>query len=96
MSVDIKTVEKIAELAKLSFDESGKEKMQKDMNKMLDFVSQLQEVDTEGVEPLIYMLDEKAILREDVVQQDISQQEALKNAPLKDSDFIKVPTVLKR
>lgn len=96
MSVDKSTVDRIAQLAKLEFSDSEKEGILKDMNKMLDFVEQLNEVDTEGVEPLIYMVQEEGGLREDVVKQDISQEEALKNAPDKDSDFIKVPKVLKK
>ncbi len=96
MSVDIKTVERIAELAKLEFNHQAKEKIQADMNKMLDFVGKLNELDTEGVEPLIYMLDEPQRLRKDVVTGQVSQQEALKNAPDKDTDYIKVPKVIKQ
>jgi aspartyl-tRNA(Asn)/glutamyl-tRNA(Gln) amidotransferase subunit C len=96
MSVDIKTVERIAELAKLQFNKEAKEKIQADMNKMLDFVGKLNELDTGGVEPLIYMLDEPQRLRKDDVTGQVSQQEALKNAPDKDSDYIKVPKVIKQ
>lgn len=96
MSVDKKTVERIASLAKLEFSETEKQEITEDMNRMLDFVQQLQAVDTEGVEPLVYMLEEEAVLRKDVVQQTISQKEALKNAPESDTDFIKVPKVLSK
>ena len=96
MSVDKKTVDRIATLAKLEFSAEEKDGIVEDMNKMLDFVDQLNEVDTKGVEPLIYMVQEKGGLREDIVKQEISQEEALKNAPDKDTDFIKVPKVLKK
>lgn len=96
MPVDSKTVDRIAALSKLAFAEEEKEAIKQDMNRMLDFVEKLNEVDTEGVEPLIYMLDEQTSLRKDVVQQEITQQEALKNAPEKDTDFIKVPKVLNK
>lgn len=96
MSVDRKTVDRIAELSRLEFNESEKVEILNDMNKMLDFVDQLSSVDTEGVEPLVYMLDEQTPLRKDVVIQKITQEQALKNAPLKDSDFIKVPKVIER
>ena len=66
------------------------------MNIMLDFVEQLSAVDTEGVKPLIYMLEEEAELRKDEVVETVTQQYALKNAPEKDSDFIKVPKVINR
>ena len=96
MPVDIKTVERIASLSKLEFNEADKQSITEDMNRMLEFVEQLKEVDTEGIEPLIYMLEEEAVLREDKVIQNINQKEALINAPEKDTDFIKVPKVLNK
>lgn len=96
MSIDKKTVQKLATLAKLEFDETAEISIQTDLTRMLNFVNKLNEVDTNGIEPLVYMLDEKPTLREDVVVQTITQQEALKNAPNKDTDFIKVPKVIKR
>jgi aspartyl-tRNA(Asn)/glutamyl-tRNA(Gln) amidotransferase subunit C len=96
MPIDDKTVNRIAELAKLSFNDSEKGDIKKDLNKILDFVDKLNEVDTEGVEPLIYMNDHEDNLRDDKVDNVISQNEALKNAPQKDSDYIKVPKVIKR
>ena len=94
MAVDIKTVERIATLSKLEFSDTEKQEITGAMNKMLDFAEQLSSVDTEGVKPLIYMLEEEAELRKDEVIESISQKDALKNAPEKDSDFIKVPKVL--
>ena len=96
MSVDLKTVDRIATLAKLSFDDEEKKEITQDLNKMLAFIDQLNEVDTEGVEPLIYMLDEETPLRKDEMIQTISQKEALKNSPEKDTDFIKVPEVINK
>jgi aspartyl-tRNA(Asn)/glutamyl-tRNA(Gln) amidotransferase subunit C len=96
MAIDDKTVDKIAELAKLSFDKEGKEKIKADLSKILDFVDKLNEVDTEGVEPLIYMNDHEDDLRPDVVNYVVTQQQALENAPEKDSDYIKVPKVINK
>ncbi len=96
MSVDRKTVDRIAELSRLEFKEGEKEGITKDLNKMLDFVSVLEEVDTTGVEALVYVMDEKPVLREDKVLDQLSQEKALVNAPLKDTDFIKVPKVIER
>lgn len=94
MAVDLKTVERIASLSKLEFTEAEKQEFAGDMNLMLEFVEQLSHVDTEGVKPLIYMLEEEAELRKDEVVESITQADALKNAPDKDSDFIKVPKVI--
>ncbi len=88
------TINKLAELAKLEFDENSKTQIQNDLNKMLSFVDKLNELDTDGLEPLIYMNNEQTILRDDEVASDITQDEALSNAPQKDSDYIKVPKVL--
>jgi aspartyl-tRNA(Asn)/glutamyl-tRNA(Gln) amidotransferase subunit C len=92
--IDIKTVDEVAHLARLEFTEEGKAKILDDMNRMLAFVGKLNEMDTEGVEPLIYMTDEVNVMREDEPKVTISQKEALKNAPKKDSDYFKVPKVI--
>ena len=96
MKVDKKLVDKIAGLAKLEFDEAAKEKMVSDMNKMISFIDKLDQIDTELIEPLVYMSEETNVLRSDEVGEHISKEKALKNAPQKDSDYFKVPKVLKK
>ena len=96
MEVNNKLIQDIAKLSKLKFDDSAEEKMKVDLEKMIDFVDKLNEIDTEGVDPLIYMSEEVNVLREDKVTEATSQEDALKNAPEKDSDYFKVPTVLKK
>jgi len=96
MEVNNKLIQDIAKLSKLKFDDSAEEKMKADLGKMLAFVDKLNEIDTEGVDPLIYMSEEVNVLREDKVTEETSQKDALKNAPEKDSDYFKVPTVLKK
>ena len=93
-SIDIKTVDEVAHLARLEFDAEAKKEIVVDMNRMLAFVEKLNELDTKGVEPLIYMTDESNVLREDEVKETISQKEALQNAPKKDSDYFKVSKVI--
>jgi len=94
MKIDNETVDKIAHLARLEFDSEAKEQIIKDMNNMLAFVDKLNEIDTSNIEPLIYMSDEVNVLREDIVKHEITQAEALKNAPKHDSDYIKVPKMI--
>ena len=96
MEVNNKLIQDIAKLSKLKFDDSAEEKMKADLEKMLAFVDKLNEIDTEGVDPLIYMSEEVNVLREDKLTEATSQEDALKNAPEKDSDYFKVPTVLKK
>lgn len=95
MKIDNATLDRIAELARLEFTEpAAREAILKDMQRVFDFVEKLNEVDTKGVEPLIFMTDEQDVLREDVAALDITKQEALRNAPVKDSDYFKVPRVV--
>ncbi|MBI2269576.1 MAG: Asp-tRNA(Asn)/Glu-tRNA(Gln) amidotransferase subunit GatC [Bacteroidetes bacterium] len=94
MKIDHATVDKLADLAKLEFDKEGKEAIVKDLNRILTFIDKLNELDTTNVEPLIYMSDEVNILRDDEVKHDITQDDALKNAPKHDSDYFKMPKVI--
>jgi aspartyl-tRNA(Asn)/glutamyl-tRNA(Gln) amidotransferase subunit C len=96
MNIDRATVERVAALAKLSFSEQEKEKIQAEMNKIVSFFEKLDQVDTEGVEPLIFMTDEVNAFREDNAFTEITKEQALKNAPQKDSDYFKVPKVMER
>ena len=96
MEVNNKLIQDIAKLSKLKFDDATEEKMKADLQKIIAFVEKLNEIDTKGVEPLIYMSEEVNVLREDNVTEATSQEDALKNAPVKDSDYFKVPTVLKK
>ena len=96
MKITNKLIQDIAALAKLEFDEQSGEQMKADLEKIIGFVDKLSEIDTEGVEPLIYLSEEVNVLREDEIKAVVSQVEALKNAPEKDSDYFKVPTVLKK
>ena len=96
MEVNNKLIQDLSRLAKLKFDEKSAKRMKKDLEKIIGFVNKLSEIDTEGIEPLIYLSDEVNILRKDEVAHEVSQEDALKNAPQKDSDYFKVPTVLKK
>lgn len=92
--IDIKTVDEVAHLARLEFSDEAKTEIVNDMNRMLSFVNKLNELDTEGVEPLIYMTDEVNVMREDEPEVTLTQKQALQNAPKKDSDYFKVPKVI--
>ncbi len=96
MKINTDTVDKIAHLARLEFENEAKEQIVKVMNNMLTFIDKLSELDTSNVEPLIYMSDEVNVLREDEIKSEITQQEALKNAPKHDSDYFKVPRMIEK
>jgi aspartyl-tRNA(Asn)/glutamyl-tRNA(Gln) amidotransferase subunit C len=96
MKIDNELVDRLAELSRLEFDEQAKEGLKKDMQRIFDLVEKLKEVNVEGVEPLIYMTEEKNVLRKDVVKDTVSKEDALLNAPQRDSDYFKVPKVIKK
>lgn len=96
MKLDKETVEKLAHLARLEFSEEEKESMLQDMDKILAFVEKISEMELEGVEPLVYLTEEGNMLRKDKVVYQVSKDEALKNAPDKDTDYFRVPKVMRR
>ncbi|MCC9168750.1 Asp-tRNA(Asn)/Glu-tRNA(Gln) amidotransferase subunit GatC [Pontibacter harenae] len=94
MSTDIQTIRNLAHLARLEFNEEKEQEMLEDLNSILNMVDKLRELDTTQVEPLIHMSEEVNVMRDDVTQNTISHEEALRNAPKKDSDYFRVPKVL--
>jgi aspartyl-tRNA(Asn)/glutamyl-tRNA(Gln) amidotransferase subunit C len=94
MKITEEIVDHIAHLARLEFEGEKKEAIRQDLENIVTFMDKLSEVDTEGVEPLIFMTEEYNKLREDVAVVTITQDEALKNAPKKDSDYFRIPKVL--
>ena len=96
MNINDTIVDKVAGLAKLEFKGEEKEALKKDMERILTFMDLLNEVDTEGVEPLKYVTEGMLNLRKDESHTDITKKEALENAPSKDSDYFKVPKVLSK
>ena len=95
MEVNDAMIDKLAHLARLKFNDAEKAGNKNDLQRMIAFVEKLNELDLEGVEPLLHMSDEVNVLREDEVKGSISREEALKNAPLHDEQFFKVPKVIK-
>ncbi|MFZ9028600.1 MAG: Asp-tRNA(Asn)/Glu-tRNA(Gln) amidotransferase subunit GatC [Crocinitomicaceae bacterium] len=96
MKITDETVEHIANLARLEFEGDEKIKIKEDLENIITFMEKLQEVDTDNVTPLVFMTNEKNRLREDVAEVTLSHEEALKNAPKKDSDYFRIPKVLNK
>lgn len=94
MKIDQSTLQKIAHLARLNFDSLGAEKMSKDLSQVLDWVEQLQEVNTDEITPLTSMSSEINAFRSDAVGEQLTQEQALKNAPKQENGFFVVPKVM--
>lgn len=88
------TIEYVGILAKLELSGEEKEQAKKDMESMLDYVDKLNELDTDGVEPMSHVFPVHNVFREDVVTNADDREEILKNAPeKKDGAFIVPKTV---
>ena len=96
MEVNVELIDKLAHLSRLQFNDSEKEQVQTDLQRMIRFVEKLNELDTTGVAPLLHMSDGINVLRDDEVGGSITRAEALQNAPQQDGVFFKVPKVIKR
>lgn len=95
MSIDIETVRKIAHLARVKIPPEQQESVAGDLNKILDWVGQLDEVNVDGVEPLANVNDAALDWREqDVVNDGDKVADILANAPAKTADFFTVPKVV--
>lgn len=92
MRVNKSTVEKMAHLARLEVKDP--EKMQMEMSKILDFMDKLNELDTTGVEPLVYLNDPVNVTRPDRAESTLSREEALRNAPSSDGVYFRVAKVI--
>ncbi|MBL4862140.1 MAG: Asp-tRNA(Asn)/Glu-tRNA(Gln) amidotransferase subunit GatC [Crocinitomicaceae bacterium] len=96
MKITEETVDHIAHLARLEFQGERKDAIRQDLERIITFMDKLQEVDTENVDPLIFMTKEVNRLREDTAEKTLTQDEALKNAPRRDSDYFRIPKVLSK
>lgn len=94
MKITEEIVDHIAHLARLEFEGEKKQAILNDMENIISFMAKLGEVPTDNIEPLIFMTEGYNNLREDVAEVTITQDEGLKNAPKKDSDYFRIPKVL--
>ena len=92
--VDIPTVNKIARLSRLDIPEASKQSLTNDLNNILGFVAQLEEVDTLDVKPLASVTGHRLPLRSDEVTDGNIEDLVLKNAPESSSGFFVVPKVI--
>ncbi|GAB4206312.1 MAG: Asp-tRNA(Asn)/Glu-tRNA(Gln) amidotransferase subunit GatC [Bacteroidia bacterium] len=92
--IDEALIDQLAHLARLEFDDNEKKKLLNDLNRILDYIDQLNELNTDNIEPLVYLSPNQNVLREDIVQETMKKEDALNNAPKKDSDYIRVPKVI--
>ena len=94
MSIDKNQVKKVAKLSRISLDEKKLESLSKDLALILNFVDQLNKLDTSKVIPLSSVLDKTLVPRNDKINDGEKKNEILKNSPNKNEDFFIVPKVI--
>ena len=94
MSVDLKTVKRVAHLARIALSEDEAERMMGELNGILGFVEQLSEVDVSGVEPMTSVTPMAMKKREDIVTDGNKADDIVANAPETDRNFFLVPKVV--
>ncbi len=94
MAVTIHDVEHVASLARLRFSDEEKETLRVQLNRILEYMEQLNRLDTASVEPLSRVVEISNVLREDRPAPGVSRNEALQNAPARTGEFFKVPKVI--
>jgi len=95
MKIDKTLISKLEKLSRLELKDSEKESIQTDLNNILTMVEKLNELETDGVEPLIHLSEEEHDLRVDEVKNQLDREDALKNAPQQDGQYFLVPKVIK-
>lgn len=96
MKITEEIIDHIAHLSKLKFEGEARTAIQQDLENIVNFMGKLSELPTDNVEPLVFMSTEVNVLRDDEPEVTLSQEEALKNAPKKDSDYFRIPKVLNK
>ncbi|NKB52189.1 MAG: Asp-tRNA(Asn)/Glu-tRNA(Gln) amidotransferase subunit GatC [Rhizobiaceae bacterium] len=94
MSVDTATVKRVAKLSRIAITDERAESMQSELNTILGFVEQLQEVDVEGVEPMTSVVDMVMRKRRDEISDGNKAEDVTANAPMSEDNFFMVPKVV--
>ena len=94
MPIDKSQVKKVAKLSRISLDDSKLESLSKDLVSILNFVEQLNKLDTNEIKPLTSIIDKSLDTRDDSVSDGQIRDQILKNSPEKNEDFFIVPKVV--
>lgn len=94
MTIDNELISRLEHLARLELSVEERQRIQKDLNEILAMVAKLEELDTENVEPLVYLSEEANVLRKDEIKNQVDRDDALSNAPDKDEQYFRLPKVI--
>lgn len=96
MEINSDSIKKLAQLSKLSFSDAEQQSLKLDLEKMLQFVEKMKEVNTDDVAPLLHISSTKNIFRADVVDNMLTTADAIKNVAKNNDPFFVVPKVIKK
>ncbi|HME54693.1 MAG TPA: Asp-tRNA(Asn)/Glu-tRNA(Gln) amidotransferase subunit GatC [Candidatus Lokiarchaeia archaeon] len=93
-SLDEDTVSHLAELCRIKLSDKEKKEFATQLSNILEFFSQISELDTENVKPTYHVLELTNVFREDEAKESLPQDVALANAPQKEKGFFKAPRII--
>jgi aspartyl-tRNA(Asn)/glutamyl-tRNA(Gln) amidotransferase subunit C len=94
MKIEHSTIEKIAHLSRLALEPHEVQTLALEAEKILDWMNQLNEIDTSNIEPLYHIHQNQNITREDIVKTEITKEQGLFNAPHKNDNYFILPKVI--
>lgn len=94
MKIDDKLISRLENLARLHLSADEKKGLKTDLSNILNMIEKLQELDVEGVEPLVYLNDAINQPRADEIKNQVDREDALRNAPDHNGEFFRVPKVI--
>jgi|ERR1700730_14582097 aspartyl-tRNA(Asn)/glutamyl-tRNA(Gln) amidotransferase subunit C len=92
--ISLEQVKHVAHLARLAITEEEAERMRKDLDEIITYAEQMNELDTEQIEPTSHVLNMKNVMRKDVSQKGLAVEDVVKNAPDAEDGYIRVPSIL--
>ena len=96
VAIEKEIILKLERLAKLRLSEEERSEIGGDLEKIISMINKLEEVDTDGVEPLVYIHEEVNVLREDKVDGMLDTEVGLKNAPKRVDNYFAVPKIINK
>ena len=94
MTLSLKKVEHIAELARLALTDAEKERFREQLSAILDYAARLQAIDTSAIPPTASVLPVDTVLRDDVARPGLPPEQILANAPDQKDNMFRVPVIL--
>ncbi|KAF0090998.1 MAG: aspartyl-tRNA(Asn)/glutamyl-tRNA (Gln) amidotransferase subunit C [Fusobacteria bacterium] len=94
MGITINDVKHVAILSRLGLNDEELQKYEEELNDVLNFMEKLNELDTQGVEPTSHVLDIHNVFRTDIIEKSLDLEDVLANAPDREDDYFKVPSIL--